>query len=108
MQPRKKNVLQGLHCIAIESAVGWIELYCNRFKCIAREGWVGKFCIAIHWFVLQARRSCIVEKRAVCIAIQMNCIVTEAVRLWGRFVLQYKLYCEVQEQEAGLPVSQGR
>ena len=26
----------------------------------------------------------------------------------SRFVLQYKLYCEVQEQEAGLPVSQGR
>ena len=31
-----KIVLQELHCIAIESAVGWIELYCNRFKCIAR------------------------------------------------------------------------
>ena len=38
----------------------------------------------------------------------LDCIVTEAVRQWGRFVLQYKLYCEVQEQEAGLPVSQGR
>ena len=26
----------------------------------------------------------------------------------SRFVLQYKLYCEVQEQETGLPVSQGK
>ena len=25
-------VLQGLHCIAIESAVGWIELYCNKLS----------------------------------------------------------------------------
>ena len=38
----------------------------------------------------------------------LDCIVTEAVRLWGRFVLQYKLYCDVQEQEARLPVSQSR
>ena len=36
------------------------------------------------------------------------CIVTEAVRLGGKFVLQYKLYCEVQWQETGLHVSQDR
>ena len=32
-----ENSIAGLHCIAIESAVGWIELYCNRFKCIAEK-----------------------------------------------------------------------
>ena len=32
LQPGGEIVLQGLHCIAIESAVGWIELYCNRLS----------------------------------------------------------------------------
>ena len=32
LQPGGKTVLQRLHCIATESAVGWIDLYCNRFK----------------------------------------------------------------------------
>ena len=86
-----------MNCIARLKLYCRIEVYCSLvtseivlqyslLNCIAGEG-----------------------EKAIGIVLQYNfCIVTEAIRLWGRFVLQYKLYCEVQEQEARLPVSQGR
>ena len=71
-----KIVLQYNYCIVGKRRLGWKfcfamqKLYCD--KGCRRAGKIS-YCNTL--VVLQAGRSCIAEKRVVCIAIQTDCIV---------------------------------